>query len=70
MAAATAPGLRCAMEQGNAGVDSHGSVVAALSVPRCCAGDAVATQDRRFGLLCAMSRYRPKPDEHSEKPGT
>ena len=44
--------------------------VTALSIPRCCAGDAVATQDRRFGLLCAMSRYRPKPDEHSEKPGT
>ena len=42
----------------------------ALSIPRCCAGEAVATQDRRFGLLYAMSRYRPKPDEHSEKPGT
>lgn len=34
MAAATAPGLRCAREQCNAGVAGHGSVVAALSVPR------------------------------------
>jgi hypothetical protein len=52
------------------GILRHGSDVTARSVPRCCAGDAVATQNRRFGLLCAMSRYRPKPDEHSEKPGT